>query len=87
MDKSTGVYQHKNPWMKIKTNQSIKKVTGERVIHQSIKNENKVVGEIKAGDTHTHVLKSGEAFRIFTGAMNIDTHLGCLSDQLTHYPL
>ena len=28
-----------------------------------------VVGEIKAGDTHSFSLKDGEAFRIFTGAM------------------
>jgi molybdopterin molybdotransferase len=28
-----------------------------------------VVGEIKAGATHTHVLKNGEAYRVFTGAM------------------
>jgi len=28
-----------------------------------------VIGEIKAGDTHTFSLKDGEAFRIFTGAM------------------
>ena len=32
-------------------------------------NSYKVIGEIKAGDTHAHVLKNGEAFRIFTGAM------------------
>ena len=56
MDKSTGVYQHKNPWMKIKTNQSIKKVTGERVIHQSIKNENKVVGEINEAPTFVAIM-------------------------------
>ncbi len=28
-----------------------------------------VIGEVKAGDTCAHVLKNGEAFRIFTGAM------------------
>ncbi len=28
-----------------------------------------VIGEIKAGDTHTFSLNNGEAFRIFTGAM------------------
>jgi len=28
-----------------------------------------LVGEIKAGDTHTFKLKNGEAYRIFTGAM------------------
>lgn len=28
-----------------------------------------VIGEIKAGDTHSFTLKSGEAYRIFTGAM------------------
>lgn len=33
-----------------------------------IKDHYKVVGEIKAGDNHKVVIKSGEAYRIFTGA-------------------
>ncbi len=32
-------------------------------------NQYKVIGEIKAGDTHQFKLKQGEAYRIFTGAM------------------
>jgi len=43
-------------------------------------NQFKLIGEIKAGDTHNFLLEEGQAFRIFTGAM-LPKHTTAIAKQ------